>query len=204
MLPCSDTWRRWLKAPFRCCHPTMITAFTGQRRPLSRFTCWRCWTSRRRGLKSGWCALSPCWPHQPHSLLFFDSLFLFSLVSSSAQHGYYSRTVVLRLLERKYKSLVSDSVGDRYASPALFVLGTSRQLRSQNKDWESLAAKCLESCRIWHLNLASYKAVMSHSGPNFSKIVLFIQVKWVWFDRLIVRSMGLRDWAKGVGSAFDV
>lgn len=37
---------------------------------------------------------------------------------STFQHGYYSRTVVLRLLERKYKSLVSDSVGDRCASPA--------------------------------------------------------------------------------------
>uniref|UniRef100_A0A3B5B6K5 Protein broad-minded n=1 Tax=Stegastes partitus TaxID=144197 RepID=A0A3B5B6K5_9TELE len=29
-------------------------------------------------------------------------------------HGYYSRTVVLRLLERKYKSLVSDSLNNQY------------------------------------------------------------------------------------------
>lgn len=33
-----------------------------------------------------------------------------------AQHGYYSRTVVLRLLERKYKSLVSDSLSNQYLS----------------------------------------------------------------------------------------
>uniref|UniRef100_A0AAQ5YRS7 Protein broad-minded n=1 Tax=Amphiprion ocellaris TaxID=80972 RepID=A0AAQ5YRS7_AMPOC len=31
-------------------------------------------------------------------------------------HGYYSRTVVLRLLERKYKSLVSDSLNNQYLS----------------------------------------------------------------------------------------
>uniref|UniRef100_A0A8C4GKS5 Protein broad-minded n=1 Tax=Dicentrarchus labrax TaxID=13489 RepID=A0A8C4GKS5_DICLA len=31
-------------------------------------------------------------------------------------HGYYSRTVVLRLLERKYKSLVSDSLSNQYLS----------------------------------------------------------------------------------------
>lgn len=123
-----------MKAPFRCCHPTMITGLAGQRRPWSRFTCWRCWTSRRRGSKSGWCAPSPRRPRLPHSLLSFDNSFCFSLVSSSAQHGYYSRTVVLRLLERKYKSLVSDSVGDRCASPAVFVPGTGRQLSSQNKD----------------------------------------------------------------------
>lgn len=70
--------------------------------------------------------------------------------------------------------------------------------------WESLAAKCFESCRISHLNLVWYKGVMSHSGPNFSKIVSFIQVNGVWFYRLIVRSMGPRDRAEGVGSAFDV
>lgn len=133
VLLCSGTWRRWLKAPFLCCHPTMITALNGQKRPSSRFTCWRCWTSRRRGLKSGWCALSSRWPHLLHHFFPLSACSDFSLVSS-AQHGYYSRTVVLRLLERKYKSLVSDSVGDRYVSPPLFVLGSRRQLRSQNKD----------------------------------------------------------------------
>lgn len=37
------------------------------------------------------------------------SVVYFSIISLS-QHGYYSRTVVIRLLERKYKSLVSDSL----------------------------------------------------------------------------------------------
>uniref|UniRef100_A0A8C4ECP3 Protein broad-minded n=1 Tax=Dicentrarchus labrax TaxID=13489 RepID=A0A8C4ECP3_DICLA len=37
-------------------------------------------------------------------------------------HGYYSRTVVLRLLERKYKSLVSDSLSNQYLSLAPFDL----------------------------------------------------------------------------------
>lgn len=54
--------------------------------------------------------------------VFFASNFLsalvFSVVSTS-QHGHYSRTVVLRLLERKYKSLVSDSMGDRYIPPRI-------------------------------------------------------------------------------------
>uniref|UniRef100_A0A3Q3WXC1 Protein broad-minded n=1 Tax=Mola mola TaxID=94237 RepID=A0A3Q3WXC1_MOLML len=35
-------------------------------------------------------------------------------------HGYYSRTVVLRLLERKYKSLVSDSLSNQYLSQTPF------------------------------------------------------------------------------------
>lgn len=56
----------------------------------------------------------------PHSLLFVS--FSVSSVSplvcplSPAQHGYYSRTVVLRLLERKYKSLVSESLSNQYLS----------------------------------------------------------------------------------------
>uniref|UniRef100_A0A3Q1DAZ9 Protein broad-minded n=1 Tax=Amphiprion ocellaris TaxID=80972 RepID=A0A3Q1DAZ9_AMPOC len=36
-------------------------------------------------------------------------------------HGYYSRTVVLRLLERKYKSLVSDSLNNQYLSLTSFL-----------------------------------------------------------------------------------
>uniref|UniRef100_A0A665V1G2 Protein broad-minded n=1 Tax=Echeneis naucrates TaxID=173247 RepID=A0A665V1G2_ECHNA len=38
-------------------------------------------------------------------------------------HGYYSRTVVLRLLEGKYKSLVSGSHNNQYLSLTLFILG---------------------------------------------------------------------------------
>uniref|UniRef100_A0A8D0CYK9 Protein broad-minded n=1 Tax=Sander lucioperca TaxID=283035 RepID=A0A8D0CYK9_SANLU len=42
-------------------------------------------------------------------------------------HGYYSRTVVLRLLERKYKSLVSDLILGQYLSqtPVLFSVNVS-------------------------------------------------------------------------------
>lgn len=52
-----DTWRKWSKAPFVCCHPIMITAqrHSGQRKPSSLFTSWHCWILRLPGLKSGWC-----------------------------------------------------------------------------------------------------------------------------------------------------
>lgn len=41
---------------------------------------------------------------------------LYWIHTSLHQHGFYSRTVVLRLLERKYKSLVSDSPKNQYPS----------------------------------------------------------------------------------------
>lgn len=41
------------------------------------------------------------------------------LTYSLSQHGFYSRTVVLRLLEGKYKSLVSDLLNNQYLSLTL-------------------------------------------------------------------------------------
>ena len=49
-------------------------------------------------------------------LLNYVFIFCGFVLLSLSQHGYYSRTVVLRLLERKYKSLVSHSHNNQYLS----------------------------------------------------------------------------------------
>lgn len=110
----------------------MITAqrHSGQRKPSSLFTSWHCWILRLPGLKSGWCVpqirklvqlhfwithhcyfgvLSCCTP-----TLTLCSVFPLCMSVYISQHGYYSRTVVLRLLEGKYRSLVSDSLRNQY------------------------------------------------------------------------------------------
>lgn len=114
----------------------MAQPHQGQRRPWNPFTYWPCWILKLHGLKSGWYVLQDmcfliwadfCIHYCVHVLLivYFSLVhvlcIIYSLLSWSGslslpQHGYYSRTVVLRLLERKYKSLVSDLILGQYLS----------------------------------------------------------------------------------------
>lgn len=115
LYPPPDTWRKWSKAPSPCCPFNMAQPQRGQKKPWNPFIFWLCWILKLPGLRGGWWAWHvyfvqgaclPClWaslcPPSPGSLCSVPS-------SRLSQHGYYSRTVVLRLLERKYKCLVSD------------------------------------------------------------------------------------------------
>lgn len=56
-----------------------------------------------------------------------------------SQHGYYSRTVVLRLLEGKYKSLVSDSLRNQYHCVApLYFRGVNLEVKRKQTSMRCL------------------------------------------------------------------
>lgn len=80
---------------------------------IARVTCAGCISAL---LISVFVAFSPSFTLCSLSHILFRLLVFSS--SRPSQHGYYSRTVVLRLLERKYKCLVSDGRGNQYFSVA--------------------------------------------------------------------------------------
>lgn len=102
----SDTWRRWLKVPSLFCPSIVKILPQDHKKHWSLLTSWPYWTLKPLGLKSGW-YVSLSTVTSPILSLLLCWIFSHIFYLHSSQHGGYSRTVVLRLLESKYKSVVS-------------------------------------------------------------------------------------------------
>lgn len=89
-----------------------------------------------------------------------------------SQHGYYSRTVVLRLLERKYKCLVSERRSNQYFSAA--ALSGSVKKQPQKQAWDDFP----EGIPTWgeaefasHISALSYVFRMKTAGERCAAFI---------------------------------